>query len=102
MGTWDVRLLSASYCQDGDDIAVELFGKTRDKKSITILYYGFNPYFFVVDPKDNLGPMMRRDKDVVGIDNDRLLYRGEMLKTESADRMSTQEVGRYMMGVREG
>ena len=78
MGTWDVRLLSASYCQDGDDIAVELFGKTRDKKSITILYYGFNPYFFVVDPKENLGPMMRRDKDVVSIAEDRLLYKGEM------------------------
>ncbi len=78
MGTWDVRLLSASYCQDGNDIAVELFGKTRDKKSITILYYGFNPYFFVVDPKENLGPMMRRDKDVVGVDKDRLLYKGEM------------------------
>ncbi len=78
MGTWDVRLLSASYCQDGDEIAVELFGKTSDKKSITILYYGFHPYFFVVDPKENLGPMMRRDKDVVSIDNDRLLYKGEM------------------------
>ena len=78
MGTWDVRLLSASYCQDGDEIAVELFGKTSDKKSITILYYGFHPYFFVVDPKENLGPMMRRDKDVVSIDNDRLLFKGEM------------------------
>ena len=80
MGTWDVRLVSASYWQDGDDIAVELFGKTRDRKSITILAYGFNPYFFVVDPKDDLGPMMRRDKDVVRVDDDELLYKGEMHK----------------------
>ena len=80
MGTWDVRLLSASYCQDGDDIAVELFGKTRDRRSITILAYGFNPYFCVVDPKDDLGPMMRRDKDVVRVDDDELLYKGEMHK----------------------
>jgi len=35
--------------------------------------------------------------DTIGV-----LYRGEMLKTESAEKMSTQEVGRYMMGVREG
>ena len=80
MGTWDVRLLSASYSQDGDEIAVELFGKTRDKRSITILHYGFHPYFFVVDPKDDLGPMMRRDKDVVSITDDELLFKGEMHK----------------------
>ena len=34
--------------------------------------------------------------DTIGV-----LYRGELLKTESAEKMSTQEVGRYMMGVRE-
>ena len=34
--------------------------------------------------------------DTIGV-----LYRGEMLKAESAEKMSTQEVGRYMMGVRE-
>lgn len=34
--------------------------------------------------------------DTIGV-----LYRGEMLKIESADKMTTQEVGRYMMGVKE-
>jgi simple sugar transport system ATP-binding protein len=34
--------------------------------------------------------------DTIGV-----LYRGEMLKIEAADRLSTQEVGRYMMGVKE-
>ena len=34
--------------------------------------------------------------DTIGV-----LYRGELLKIESADRMTTQEVGRYMMGVKE-
>ena len=34
--------------------------------------------------------------DTIGV-----LYRGEMLKIEAADRMTTQEVGRYMMGVKE-
>ena len=78
MGTWDVRLLSASYCQDGDEIAIELFGKTRDKKSVTILRYGFHPYFFVVDPKPNLAPMMKRDKDVIEVSDDKLFYKSEM------------------------
>ncbi|MBQ1365491.1 MAG: ABC transporter ATP-binding protein [Clostridia bacterium] len=34
--------------------------------------------------------------DTIGV-----LYRGEILKIDSADRMTTQEVGRYMMGVKE-
>ena len=34
--------------------------------------------------------------DTIGV-----LYRGEMLKTEAAERMTTREVGRYMMGVKE-
>ena len=34
--------------------------------------------------------------DTIGV-----LYRGEMLKTDSAENMTVQEVGRYMMGVKE-
>jgi simple sugar transport system ATP-binding protein len=34
--------------------------------------------------------------DTIGV-----LYRGEILKIDSAANMSTQEVGRYMMGVKE-
>ena len=78
MGTWDVRLLSASYTTVDDEAVIELFGKTRDKKSITILYYGFNQYFHIIDPKENLAPMMRRDKDVIGVTEDRLFFKGDM------------------------
>ncbi len=76
MGTWDVRILSASYCQDGDEIAVEIFGKTREQKSITILSYGFHPYFFVVDPKPNLEKTFVNDQEVVSTSKDRLFYKG--------------------------
>ena len=34
--------------------------------------------------------------DTIGV-----LYRGEMMKIEAADRLTTQEVGRYMMGVKD-
>ena len=34
--------------------------------------------------------------DTIGV-----LYRGEMLKTDPAEKLTTQEVGRYMMGVKE-
>lgn len=78
MGTWDVRLLSASYFQDGDGVTVELFGKTKDGKSITILCYGFRPYFYVIDPKSDLEMKMKKDDNVVDITTDRLFYKGDM------------------------
>ena len=54
MGEWDVRILSESYCRNEDDVTIELFGKTREQKSITVLYPGFHTYFFVINPSDDL------------------------------------------------
>ena len=78
MGTWDVRLLSASYRQDGDDVAIELFGKTREQKSITILYYGFHTYFHIIHPRKDLAESLMKDSNVIATEEDSLLYRGEM------------------------
>ncbi|AMK14369.1 DNA polymerase family B [methanogenic archaeon mixed culture ISO4-G1] len=78
MGTWDVRIISASSSQDGEEPVVELFGKTRDKESITILAYGFRPYLFAVDPKPDLEQQMKEDPEVVSAEHDRLLYKSEM------------------------
>jgi len=77
METIDVRLLTASYSSDENDVVfVELFGKTRDKKSVTILRYNFDPYFFIVDPTDDAEKTLRRDPEVLNIERDRLLYKG--------------------------
>lgn len=78
MGTWDVRIISASSSQDGDEPVIELFGKTRDRKSITILAYGFRPYLFAVDPKPDLGQQMKDDPEVISAEHDTLLYKSEM------------------------
>jgi len=78
MGTWDVRIISASSSQDGDEPVIELFGKTRDRKSITILAYGFKPYLFAVDPKPDLEQQMKEDPEVISAEHDRLLYKTEM------------------------
>ena len=49
--TWDVRILNASYASDDQGTPyIELFGKTRDRTSITLVVYDFKPYFFIVDP----------------------------------------------------
>ena len=78
MGTWDVRLISASYRQDGDEVVVELFGKTREQKSITILRYGFHTYFHILNPRQGLAEGLRKDDNVLSVEEDRLLYKGDM------------------------
>lgn len=77
MGTWDVRLLSASYIQNNEDISIELFGKTRDGKSITVLAHGFRPYFFIVDPTPAVEEKLKKDREVLSTEHDNLLFRGE-------------------------
>ena len=77
MKTWDVRLLTASYSSNDDGIVfIELFGKTRDKKSITILCYGYEPYYFIVDPDEKVEIDLKRDPEVTKTEHDVLLYKG--------------------------
>jgi DNA polymerase, archaea type len=78
MGTWDVRLLSASYTSDeNENVFLELFGKTRDKKSITILCFDYKAYFYIVDPNESVEKVLKKDEDVLSFDPDRLYYKGD-------------------------
>ena len=47
MTTWDVRLFTGDYVVESGAPVIELFGKTRDNKSITVRYKGFKPYYHV-------------------------------------------------------
>lgn len=81
MGTYDVRLISASYAIGKDDtVVVELFGKTRDKKSITMLGYDFKPYFFIVEPKDDVAETLKKDDEVISTEYDELFYKSKNRK----------------------
>lgn len=74
----DLRLLSASYTTtEAEDVVVELFGKTRDKKSITVLCYGFKPYFFIVEPKEDVAETLRKDSEVISVERDRLFFKSK-------------------------
>jgi len=77
MGKWDVRLISASYRQDGDRIVIELFGKTRDKRSIVILDGRTRPYFFIAAPKDRVRKELSNDADVLSVEDDKLFFDGK-------------------------
>jgi DNA polymerase, archaea type len=70
--SFDVRIITASYRRepiDGPEDAqvpvIQLFGRTREGKSIAIEYSGFQPYFFVVAPPQALRGAFGRDRQVV-------------------------------------
>jgi DNA polymerase I len=75
MGQWDVRLLTASY--DRDTVTVELFGKTKEGKSITIQYEGFKPYFYAVEPPEALLEQLRKDGEVQDIEPVELFHENQ-------------------------
>ena len=80
MASWDVRILSVSYKREGDGTIVQIFGRTRDGKSITARFAGFRPYFYVIKPSEQALEMLRDDRTNVSDvdDNDTmLLYQGK-------------------------
>ncbi|MBR2254733.1 MAG: DNA polymerase II, partial [Candidatus Methanomethylophilaceae archaeon] len=81
MGTWDVLLISSSTATVDGEVAVELYGKTRDHKSITILVYGVEAYLYLVDPKPGQEDELANDPGVKEVSHRRLMYRTEMHDT---------------------
>ena len=75
MGEWDVRLISASSVVVDGEPVIELFGRTRDKESITILCRGYLPYLYAVDPRPETAEILAKDPEVVSVEPDNLLYK---------------------------
>jgi DNA polymerase I len=74
--SFDVRIITASYRrepvdgpEDPQEPVIQLFGRTRDGKSIAIEYSGFKPYFFVIAPPQALRGAFARDKQVVAFED---------------------------------
>jgi DNA polymerase I len=80
MGQWDIRLISASYKKMENDLAVHLYGKTQEGKSIAVRFTGFEPYFHVVEPPQDVIEMLQNDERVRRLEDCELLYKGEMKK----------------------
>ena len=78
MESWDVRILCSSYSSKNNEATVELYGKTRDGRSIVLLAKDFHPYFFIIDPAESLASQLAKDGDVLSVENDDLLVRGQM------------------------
>src|SRR5512136_1916343 len=85
MGSWDIRLIGASYKKMENDLAVHLYGRTQDGKSVAVKFTGFEPYFYFVEPDskstlDGILEMLNGDERVVRLEEAELLYKGEIKK----------------------
>src|SRR2546422_3465263 len=74
--SFDVRIITASYRrepvdgpEDAQEPVIQIFGRTREGKSIAIEYSGFKPYFFVISPPQALRGAFARDKQVVAFED---------------------------------
>ena len=68
MATYDVRIITASYRREPPDgpekdqvPVIQIFGRTREGKSITIEHAGFNPYFYATRPPPSLLGAFKND-----------------------------------------
>ena len=91
MDTADIRILCTSYSVDDDDPVIEIYGKARDGRSVTVLVRGFKPYLYGVEVPKALEDQFRGDPEVVSMDHRALLYRG---RTVDALKISIRKIGR--------
>lgn len=69
------RLIAASYRRD--DVTIELFGRTEEGKSVTALFFGFRPYFDVVEPDEKYLTQLYDDPEFVSVEDMNLWVSGE-------------------------
>lgn len=70
-----MRILVASYRRE--DVAVQLFGRTEDGKSVTALYFGFEPYFDLVEPNNACLSLYEADDQFVRFEDRKLWVDGQ-------------------------
>ncbi len=92
---WDVRLLTASYSREEDGVVVELYGKTREGKSIVARYKGFMPYFYLVEPPSTILEKFSQDPEISKMEEVELWYKGKMRKCVKVTLHSPWKTPRY-------
>lgn len=72
-----VRILSGSYSKIEDGVVIELFGRTDEGVSITLLYDDFRPYFKLVEPPEDCLEELNKDDEIKEITTEELWVDGE-------------------------
>ncbi|MFW5904206.1 MAG: DNA-directed DNA polymerase [Candidatus Saliniplasma sp.] len=72
------RILSGSYSSIEGGVVIELFGRTEQGESVTLLYDDFKPYFYLVNPPNQIVGELERDEEIVKIESKELWVDGGM------------------------
>ncbi len=102
MGCYDLKmmeedaiLISASYRKEEDGVVVELFGRNREGKSIVGRYHGFKPYFYVVEPPEQLLEKFSKDEEIYNLEDVELWYKGRMRRCTKVVMHSPWKTPKY-------
>jgi DNA polymerase I len=98
--SWELRIISASYTQKDDEPVIELFGKTRERKSITVLVKGFRPYYYIVRPTPAMEKTLNGDDEVVSTEHKELLHKGEFQDTLKVTLKNPWKISEYRNSAR--
>lgn len=90
-----VRLLAGSYSQTVDGVKVELFGRNIYGESVTLVYKGFKPYFFIVEPTHGMLEELREDPEIIRLEDAQLWVDGENRNCKKVVLTHPWEVPKY-------
>jgi len=76
VGSLDLFLLDGSYQAVDDGVVLELFGRSREGEAVVARYYGFRPYFLLLEPTAEEKARLAADPEIVGVEPTSLFYRG--------------------------
>ncbi len=69
MPTVELFFLEGSYTSVGDEVVVELYGRTRDGAAAVARYYGFRPYFVLLEPTADDREKLAADPEIVAVED---------------------------------
>ena len=102
MRSYKICILSGTYTIENGETVIVLFGKTAEGKSITARYYGFKPYFYIVEGtqriinilKDKKCPFDNKD-EFVAFEQKKLFINGKEKDTLKAILRHPMHVPEY-------
>ena len=69
-------VVSGQYRKADEGVTLELFGRMKDGRSITVVYSGFRPYFFILEPGPEVEVELEGDPMVLGTRRIKQWYEG--------------------------
>ncbi len=76
MSAVDLFVLDGSYQAVDDGVVVELFGRSRDGEAMVARYYGFRPYFVLLEPTEEELGRLRADTEIIGTEATTIFHQG--------------------------